>query len=53
MQQRASVPMLKCSQEALDLSRFQIPSHCILNLELLLLLVELASNDILVDGVDD
>ena len=45
--------MLQRGEEALNLSWLQIPTHRILYLELLLLLVELAPDDILVDGIDD
>ena len=45
--------MLQRGEEALNLSWLQIPTHRILYLELLLLLVEFATDDFLVDGIDD
>ena len=46
-------PVLERSEDALNLSRLQVTAHGVFNLELLFLLVELAANDILVDGVDN
>ena len=47
------VPVLQGDQELLELSGLQVPAHRVLDLELLSALVELPTDDVEVDGVDD
>ena len=47
------VPVLERGEETLDFAWFEIPAHRVLHFELLLLLVELASDDFLVDRIDN
>lgn len=44
---------MECGEEALNFAGFEISAHRVLDLELLLLLVELAADDFLVDRIDD
>ena len=46
-------PVLECSQQAFHLSGLEIPAHRVFDLELLLLLIQLAADDLLVDSIDD
>lgn len=50
---RKGIPVLECGEEALNLSGLEISAHRVLDLELLLLLVEFATDDFLVDCIDD
>ena len=47
------VPVLQGDEELLELSGLQVPAHRVLDLELLGALVELPTDDVEVDGVDD
>ena len=50
---RGDAPVPKCFQHLFEFSRLEIPSHGVLDFELLFLLIKFSTEDVEVDSIDD